>query len=92
MPSYWFDSRLYYFRRNHGGLYAGAATLAHVAGATIWRLRRLIGGKPRRDPDWFLWDLIVHYCKFSLKPNPRERNRIPKFPFSAEPVRGGEMP
>ncbi|SFL71986.1 glycosyltransferase family 2 protein [Shimia aestuarii] len=92
MPRYWFDSRLYYFRRNHGGLYAGAATLAHVVGGLIWRLRRLIGGKPRRDPDWFLWDLIVHYCKFSLKHLPRERNQIPTFALLPDPARGGEMP
>ena len=92
MPRYWFDSRLYYFRRNHGGLYAGAATLAHVAGALIWRLRRLIGGKSRRDPDWFLWDLVSHSCKTSLKTNARERSRIPKFPMSPEPASGGELP
>ncbi|PSL19166.1 glycosyltransferase [Shimia abyssi] len=91
MPSYWFDSRLYFFRRNHGGLYAGVATLAHVAGALLWRLRRVIGRKPKRDPAWFLRDLITHYFKFSLKSQTRERNRIPKFPFSAEPASGGEM-
>ncbi|MEP2530306.1 glycosyltransferase family 2 protein [Shimia sp.] len=92
MPRYWFDSRLYFFRQNHGGLYAGTATLAHLAGGLIWRLRRLIGGKPRRDPDWFLWDLVKHYCKFSLKPTKRERTSIPDFPISAEPASGGEIP
>lgn len=90
MPGYWFDSRLYYFRRNHGGFYAAMATLAHVTGALIWRLRRLIGGKTRRDPKWFLWDLIKHYCTAVLTPNSRERRSDPRVPFSAEPASGGE--
>jgi hypothetical protein len=47
MPGYWFDSRLHYFVKNHGALYAGAATLATLAGGLIWRSRRLVQRKPR---------------------------------------------
>ncbi len=60
MPKYWFDSRLHYFRKNHGWLYAMLATIAHIKGGVFWRLRRLIQRKPQRDPDNFLSDLTRH--------------------------------
>ena len=60
MPQYWFDSRLHYFVKNHGGLYAGAATLATLAGGLIWRARRLVQRKPESDPPHFLQDLASH--------------------------------
>ncbi len=59
-PSYWFDSRLHYFTKNHGRFYAAMATLARIAGCSIWRLRCLIQNKPRTDPEYFLRDLIAH--------------------------------
>ncbi|OUS33354.1 glycosyl transferase [Rhodobacterales bacterium 56_14_T64] len=65
-PSYWFDSRLHYFIKNHGGLYAAVATLALLAGGLIWRLRRLLSNKPRRDPPHFLRDLISHALRSLL--------------------------
>lgn len=62
MPSYWFDSRLRYFAKNHGPLYAATATLAYVAGGLIQRLRRLMGGGSRRQgtPEHVLRDLLSH--------------------------------
>lgn len=60
MPQYWFDSRQHYFRKNHGTAYAVAATVAHVLGSLLWKLRRAVGRKPRRDPEYFLRDLIAH--------------------------------
>jgi hypothetical protein len=60
MPGYWFDSRLHYFVKNHGALYAGAATLATLAGGLIWRSRRLVQRKPEADPPRFLRDLAGH--------------------------------
>jgi GT2 family glycosyltransferase len=59
-PAYWFDSRRYYFVKNHGRAYATAATLAHVAGALLWRLRCLISGRKPHAPERFLRDLIQH--------------------------------
>jgi GT2 family glycosyltransferase len=59
-PAYWFDSRRYYFIKNHGRAYATAATLAHITGALIWRLRCLISGRRSRAPERFLRDLIRH--------------------------------
>ncbi|SFL28366.1 glycosyltransferase [Shimia haliotis] len=75
MPTYWFDSRLHYFRKTRGSAFA--PTLAHVTGCLIWKLRRFVGRKPQRDPDWFLWDLIRHYCRNISNRTPRERSATP---------------
>ncbi|MFN3274062.1 MAG: glycosyltransferase family 2 protein [Paracoccus sp. (in: a-proteobacteria)] len=48
-PDYWFASREHYYRRNHGRPYALAATLAHLTGLAIRRLRALMG---RTDADF----------------------------------------
>ncbi len=73
MPQYWFDSRLHYFTKNHGWLYALVAVNAHVIGGLFWRLRRILQGKPQADPDHFLRDLIVHDTRHLLaRPRPAE--------------------
>ena len=60
MPPFWFDSRLWYFTKNHGVLYAATATLALLAGALITKFRRLLQ-KGNPDPyKHFLGDLISH--------------------------------
>ncbi|MEP5152393.1 glycosyltransferase family 2 protein [Planktotalea sp.] len=66
MPQYWFDSRLHYFTKNHGWLYAIVAVKAHVLGGLLWRARRLLQRKPKADPDHFLRDLIVHDTRHLL--------------------------
>lgn len=60
MPGYWFDSRLWYFLKNHGVGYAALATLAYVAGSTISLIRHAIRGQRRGGPDRFLSDLVSH--------------------------------
>jgi len=60
MPQYWFDSRRYYFAKNHGAFYAKMATLAHLAGGTINYLRSLLKGKFPSGPKRFLRDLARH--------------------------------
>lgn len=65
-PQYWFDSRLHYYLKTHGRAYAAGATLALVAGAMIWRLRRLLQAKPQADPDRFLSDLVTHSLRAAL--------------------------
>jgi GT2 family glycosyltransferase len=73
MPQYWFNSRLHYFRKNHGWLYAMVAVKAHVLGGLFWRLRRAIQGKPQADPDRFLRDLIMHDTRNLLaRPRPAD--------------------
>jgi hypothetical protein len=59
-PGFWFDSRWHYFTKNHGRAYAVLATLAHVTGGLIWRLRCALTGRATGDPAHFLRDLIRH--------------------------------
>ena len=40
LPDYWYDSRLHYFTKNHGKLYAGLCSLAQILGAGVQLLRR----------------------------------------------------
>lgn len=68
MPQYWFDSRVHYFAKNHGWLYAVIATKAHVFGGLLWRFRRLVQRKPKADPEHFLRDMIVHDTRQLLRP------------------------
>jgi GT2 family glycosyltransferase len=60
MPSYWFDSRLWYYTKNHGVVYAAVATLAYLAGAAISRLRQLVGNRAASGPMHFTGDLVSH--------------------------------
>lgn len=75
-PTYWFDSRLHYFTKNHGALYAGLATLAWVTGGLLWKLRQLLSGKPNRNPDGFMSDLIAHDLR-ALFRHPAAGSRLP---------------
>lgn len=59
-PRFWFDSRLYYFVKNHGVLYAAGATLLHLIGGGLRKLRGLIDKKARGGPYRFLPDLALH--------------------------------
>lgn len=60
VPDYWFKSRHYYFTKNHGGLYARAATVAHVLGLGVHGLRVLLQRKTPHNPPYFLRDLLRH--------------------------------
>ncbi|MCC5972565.1 MAG: glycosyltransferase family 2 protein [Rubellimicrobium sp.] len=71
VPDYWFHSRLYYFRKNHGWFGAWAATKAHIAGGLIHRLRAGLTGKRPVDPPGFLRRLIAHDTAALLRPTTR---------------------
>jgi N-acetylglucosaminyl-diphospho-decaprenol L-rhamnosyltransferase len=60
IPGFWLDSRLHYFTKTHGALYAALATVAHIKGGCLWRLRRWVEGKPLLDPPGYLSDLTRH--------------------------------
>lgn len=77
-PRYWFDSRRHYFLKNHGRLYLIGASLARIAGALLWRARRLISPRPLGEPPHFLRDFIRHAIRANL---PGRAPRIPK-PYS----------
>ena len=67
IPQFWLDSRLYYFTKNHGRLYAVLATLAALAGGSLWRLRLLVQRKDRGDPPRFLRDLAAHHLRHAFR-------------------------
>lgn len=78
VPTYWFDSRLYYFTKNHGALYATGATLAHLSGGFLHWMRCLITRKKRDVPPFFLTTLAWHDLKAGLRaclPNGRQARR-----------------
>jgi len=60
MPGFWFDSRLYYFVKNHGHLYALVATILHVLAATFERILKFLRRKPSKQRPRFLCDMIIH--------------------------------
>jgi N-acetylglucosaminyl-diphospho-decaprenol L-rhamnosyltransferase len=60
MPAYWFDSRRYYFQKNHGGTYLAASDVLFALGFSLWRLRRKIQNKPDEDPPSLLTDFVEH--------------------------------
>ena len=67
-PSYWFDSRWYYFSKVHGRPYAIAATFALLAGKALYGLRRVIQTKPQMDPNGFTRDLWSHMRRQLTQP------------------------
>jgi hypothetical protein len=50
--------------KNYGWLYAGVADTLWVFGFAIWRVRRVIQGKPDPDPPQLLGDFIRHSLFF----------------------------
>jgi GT2 family glycosyltransferase len=58
MPRYWFESRRRYFLKNRGRLVCLLADLAWVGGNTLWNLRRVLTGAPRREPVGFWSDFV----------------------------------
>lgn len=58
LPQYWFDSRRRYFLKNYGWLYTALADAVWTIGFTLWRLRRVVQGKPDQDPPNILGDFL----------------------------------
>lgn len=59
-PSYWFDSRRHYIRKNHGSWQLAAANAAFVSAYTVYQMRRRLQRKPDIDPPRLLGDFIRH--------------------------------
>lgn len=68
-PNYWYDSRFYYFSKNHGKLYAGAATLLHLACGTLHLTRCKLTGKESGLSPGFLRALARHSMSALLTSN-----------------------
>ncbi len=60
VPGYWFDSRFYYYTKNHGAIYAAGATIAHLAGGGLHWLRCLLTRKSRNKAPYFLTTMARH--------------------------------
>ena len=58
VPDYWFASRRHYFLKNHGRGYLASVTLAHVTGAGLGAIWRVIRRKGAPRPPHFLRDLV----------------------------------
>lgn len=71
IPQYWLDSRLYYYSKNFGKLYATIATIAAICGGLISRLRMALGGRKINEPDRFLRDLAAHFLRSIWAPTAR---------------------
>lgn len=84
MPKYWFDSRRYYFVKNHGSFYAKLATSAHLLGGMLCHLRRVFQGKRPDGPKFFLRDLAAHTLTSDRHPLSRIK------PISEETCPAGE--
>jgi len=69
VPGYWFASRRHYFVKTHGKPYAIMATLAHLAGGGLHRLRCALTGRARADPPRFLRDLLMHDLGLRARPD-----------------------
>lgn len=68
MPAYWFDSRRRYFTKVHGRGTWVLATLVHLAGGGLFRLRAVVQRKPRQDPPHFLRDMAAHALRAMISP------------------------
>lgn len=79
MPAYWFDSRLWYFTKNHGAIYASIATLALLTGTWVARFRRLFRQRSPDQHKLVLKDLVSHAlrCAWHRRPNHRAHQRQP---------------
>ncbi len=60
VPDYWFDSRLHYFTKNHGRVYAACATLLHLVGGGLHLMRCKLTGKSHDGAPHFLRTMARH--------------------------------
>ena len=58
VPSYYFDSRRWYFVKHHGRLVAALADLAWGVTYALWRVRRWVQRKRDNDPPCYLSDFV----------------------------------
>ena len=85
VPGYWFDSRLHYFVKNHGTLYATGVTMAHLSGGFLYWLRCSVTRRPRNVPHYFLLTMVRHDLPILLRAIfPKRRNFLLRNPFMRE--------
>ena len=57
-PAFWFQARRRYFLKNEGWFRAVCIDAMFILGFSLWRLRRVVQGKPETDPPHMLQDFI----------------------------------
>ncbi len=57
-PGFWFQARRRYYLKHKGRLGAACADGVFIIGYSLWRLRRLLQGKPDADPPRMLTDFV----------------------------------
>jgi hypothetical protein len=57
-PKYWFESRQYYFVKNHGVIYTMLADFIWSVSFLLRRIRYIIQGKPDDSPEHMLGDFL----------------------------------
>ena len=67
VPPYWYDSRWHYFSKNYGKLYAVGATLAHLLGGGLHKLRCMATRKQNMITPGFLTTMLVHDIKALMR-------------------------
>lgn len=67
-PIYWFDSRFYYFAKNHGKLYAAIATVCHLTCGGFHLLRCKLLRRDPKMPPGFLRTMAIHDFKALFAP------------------------
>lgn len=61
-PRYWFESRQYYFIKNHGRVYLAFADLVWIIGFTVRKFRYFLQRKENTEPKLMLFD----FCRNSI--------------------------
>ena len=59
-PSYWFESRRYFYLSNYGKLYFTAVDLCQVSCLILWKLRAKLQKKDDDTPSHFIRDIIKY--------------------------------
>jgi len=55
-PTYWFQARRRFYLKSYGAFYAALVDAAFLIGFALWRVRRILQGKPDTDPPHMLGD------------------------------------
>ncbi len=64
IPSYWLESRRYYFIKHHGMLGFSLATILRLIGESLCKTKAAIERKPYHMPAFFISDLFKDYMVF----------------------------
>lgn len=72
-PESWYRSRRYYFRKNHGALYAFVADIAWLAGAGWYWLRLKFSGQPAAESARAIGRFVKSQFGGGLGPPPAEK-------------------